>query len=647
MPFFMTAQRFSYPDIFSALFLAGAFLFAVFFHGTQDSLYGPLIIFLSVGGCLALYNRSQTGWLLPGDAFPAALGMFWIYLALSVLWSQTPYISLYFFFIFSIAPFLFFVLAGTRRATLHIGVTGAAIAALTLWALIQFFFLYDQYGPRIRHPFLDPNGLAGLINLGLAPAMAVFITAQERWKKAATAALLCLLYAALVATQSRAGILAAGVSALMILPFLARPLRDKKNRLAALLAVAAIIPLLLREYSELLHHRDLAKAILGGGSGSMADRTAIWHATWTMIREHLWGGTGLGSFPYFYGAHRLPTDRSDGYFAHMDPLQLWAETGATSFVLFYAVIGAALTRTIRAILRTDDIKTRAAILGPFGGMAALILHTHLNYHLYMPALQIPLGVLMVAWYAATAPAFPDQKSFLPSRSANIALAAACAFALLAANIWCARAAISSHYIGASARALNAGDIAAAKKNAAGAAFWGPRSKPQPPQYEARWRILELQQNGSKMPQTEKLRLYNDAMTHINEALDRQAQSSFLLGDRARLFLAGESLGLAPGGYARATADLDTALAMDPVNVGIRMDRAALSLRNGELQAGLKILEEGLRWPRPKGQADINFLVMTARLRKQLGDDRGHDQLIAVALERAKAYGLTRPARNRP
>jgi len=67
------------------------------------------------------------------------------------------------------------------------------------------------------------------------------------------------------------------------------------------------------------------------------------------------------------------------------------------------------------------------------------------------------------------------------------------------------------------------------------------------------------------------------------------------------------------------------------------------LQEGETKIALSILEEGLIWPRPRGQGDVNFLLNTAILRKQLGDKAGHDALVNDAVRRAKAYGMTKQA----
>src|SRR5690606_13058497 len=140
-------------------------------------------------------------------------------------------------------------------------------------------------------------------------------------------------------------------------------------------------------------------------------------------------------------------DQSLGYFAHMDPLQFWAEMGIAAPLLFYAILISILLRTIRAMRAAgDDVARRAEILGPFCALLAVTLHTHISFHLYLPCTLIVLGCFLAYWMAATSAVLPDDKiSFLRNRRATKMAAFAAMLAILLSASWITRASLGIHY----------------------------------------------------------------------------------------------------------------------------------------------------------------------------------------------------------
>lgn len=63
---------------------------------------------------------------------------------------------------------------------------------------------------------------------------------------------------------------------------------------------------------------------------------------------------------------------------------------------------------------------------------------------------------------------------------------------------------------------------------------------------------------------------------------------------------------------------------------------------GDFGMALRVMEEGMIWPRPKGLPDLNFITMTAQLNQLTGNKERHDQLVTSAIERARMYGYTAP-----
>ncbi|MBI4030324.1 MAG: O-antigen ligase family protein [Proteobacteria bacterium] len=618
--------------------------FGIFFHGTQDILYAPCIFAVLIAGGAMLADACGRGFSFPRTATAGFMLAYWVYLLIALSWSTAPYISFFFFLIFSIPPFLFFAFsvhpcAAEKTRVYEIAIL-AALAVLAVWAIVQFFFLFDDYGARIKHPFFDPNSMAAMMNMGLFPAAALYLRERGRRRSCLFFCLTLVFYAGLLVTQSRGGMLGMGVSMLVLLVLSARPLKERGWKIAALCALLFVLPFLIQMYGLAVHDRGIAKSFGAGLVADTTDRVALWKASWQMIRDHFWTGTGLASFTYHYGAYRMPVDRSDGYFAHMDPLQFWVEMGVAAPVLFYAVLTSILFRTVRAAnLMRGDHDARIRILGLFCAMLALVLHTHLTFHLYMPAILVPLSVLLFCWYGLTEKSVGgDARFMISSQKAKRAFMAASLFLIAVAGAWSVRASMGSYYIGRAATDIYTGALDKARDNLDRATFWTVGSRPQTPQYEALWRREKLRTQGKAMNMQEKSVLYGEALSFADEALRRQPSYVQMRNDKALLYFMGYPE-LESGGLDKAERELLLLLEEDGLSIDARLGLASIYRRKGELKKAADILEDGMIWPRPRGQPDINYLVMLANLKLQMGDRIAHDVLIAEARRRASHYGL--------
>jgi len=552
----MIRNLISRPDYLAIPLILAGFCMSLFFQGTQDVLYAPQIACLVAAGLVLLIPNIKTGWPVPRGILPVLISAYWAYLFIALQWSLTPYISTYFFFIFSILPFLFFALTMTRHSThaptLHAAAITGAIALVAIWALIQFFFLYETFGPRIRHPLLNPNNLAGIFNLGLFPVMALFMATEKRMRQILILGLVILIYTALMITQSRGAILSMIISTLVLLPFIIWPLRQYLWRKVLLLSTLVAVPSFLWFYSEAVHGRKLISAFAGGASASITDRFMLWGSTFAMIREHIWTGTGLGSFSYYYAAHRMPPDSSDGYFAHMDPLQFWAEMGIMAPVLFYAILTAILIRTILAVKAATNNKARMYIMGPFCALLALTLHTHITFHLYMPVILIPVGVLLACWYTATESVLgANRLSFMPQKLiVKRGLIAFLVITAIIATSWTTRSTLGTYYLKQAKLDLAHKNFEQAFQNISKAETWSPQSRPQTAQYGAFWRKMILNSAGDALDTAQKQTLYKEALALIDTAQQRQPSLYHLHGERALIYKAAQDHGLIENGVIR-------------------------------------------------------------------------------------------------
>lgn len=629
----------------SVLLLWTGFGFSLFFHGTDTPLYALTLIPFHALCALALLPGLRAGWPVPRTAVFTLVGLFWVYLLISLFWSTSQFTSTQFFMIFSLLPGLFmaFVCAPDRRQL--IPVIGyamlAALAVLATWAVLQYFFLYNPEKPRVHHPLLDPNNLGGLMVMGLLPSVALFATAQGRMRFLVILPL--MFYCGLLATQSRAGLLTAGLGFLVLLPFLVHYFRRTKTNFMILTVAAVAIPFLMNLIRASTAGEGLSSvADTLAVANSMDDRILLWKTALAMALDHLWTGTGLATFAYYYTGYRLPQDGSDGYFAHNDPLQLWAETGVAAPVIFYATLISILVRTIRAVKAARGNRAlMLRVISPFSAMLAIAAHSHITFHLYLPAILIPLSCLLSFWYLAAAEALGEKEIYIFSsvRRRRTAGVVAAVLIVLSAG-WIIRASVSINYISEAARDIAAGDPDGARLAVGKASFWAVPSDYNVPRYQARWRNAVLSARGGRQSADQNRVLVDEGLAAIERAIPMNRAVPHLKADRAKLYYFAYEYGLMPDGLDKAMRDLEQVIKADPLFIEGRLGLASAYSGRGELRKALAILEEGLPWPRPRGQADVNYLVTTARMKKQLGDEAGFQALINEAGARAIAYGLT-------
>jgi predicted Zn-dependent protease len=168
--------------------------------------------------------------------------------------------------------------------------------------------------------------------------------------------------------------------------------------------------------------------------------------------------------------------------------------------------------------------------------------------------------------------------------------------------------------------------------------FAPGASSRPSQYEARWRALALKQD-KNLSGPERKKLYEEGLAHIERAMKLNPAFSYLRTVRARLYMLGQQHGLNADGYDRAEDDLQYVLKADPLCLEARYMLAEIYKRQGEISRAKNALGEGLNWPRPKGQPEIDLLANVALLCKETGDDACYTRLIAEAAATAQRYKL--------
>ncbi len=629
--------------ILVALLMATSLGFAVFTYGTDDLKYGPAVVCPILASLLVLFQAWRArDMVFPVTATTMSVAAFFLYLLASVLWSTVFYTSMYFAVIFLLIPFLFF--AGTIRASSRTmlffmaGGVSVTVMAVMFWDIYQYIFMFGgEYGTRVKHPFLDPNNLAVFMNMALFPVLALAFWARDRRLKIVMGLLAVLFFLALTATNSRTAYVAAGACFVILMPVFIRQSR-RPEILAGGLVLAILIMVVVTNFltkGALVGY--LREILIFDQSVSMHDRLALWLSALQMFKDHFWLGTGLATFFFYYPSYRQPTDNSDGYFVHMDPLQIGLETGIVGYILLYAFLICVLCRTVRA-LRAPARSPRdyLLVMGPFAGLLSVCLHMHMTFCLYLPAISIPVGVLLALWYAATEQLLNDRgagNSIRYTRGAVVLLVL-----IMAVSFgWAGRATAGIYLNEKTFTLIQSNRMHEAELYLDWEQRIAPYSYYRP--YEQRANIGFTQLKGPRKPLEQRRRIAEEALKNIDEAIERQPRHGSLRNLKAMiLYLAGEDA--VPGSRQQMIDILRGVLRHDPMMIDSRIGLAKILTEQGEFGQALRLLEEGMRWPRPKGVPDLNYITQTAQANLIAGNRDRHAYLMQMVQERARMYGFT-------
>lgn len=628
---------------FWALILCAVFTASLFYQGLDSVLIAPVLMGLLIFSLGAtLIPGILHGFQVSTSATFTLVFLYWAYLAITPFWSTIPYNSVLFVYIMSGLPLVFFamVLAPDPKRLANYCMAGFAVTLLGLavWALVQFFFFFEEYGPRIHHPMLDPNNLGALFVMGFIGGLALFLRAEKLLHILLAGVLIFMFLGGLVATHSRGGQLSGIIAAIALLAMLGPKAPHLWMKIAYTLTLGFILYLVF----NFITGGDISKSfekvvVLFTHDPSIAGRLELWSSTWEIIKEHPIWGTGLGTFYHFYPEKRDLKEISDGFFAHNDPLQFWAEMGVAAPIIIYTLFVAVLLRTLKAFKALPpESWERTAIAASFCALLSVAVHIHTNFMLYVLPLLFPIGVLLAFWYVATETALgASRRAVYVAKDlrapAFIGLALACGFVVL----WIVQSSVSVWYLKEAGVAFSREDVPAAKIAVEEAQRWAPRSNDRV--YESLGRLRLYQLKGSQGSAAEREKLLQEGLAALEKAQTLSPRSSSSHNYTAMLYYLGFQQGLLPDGDEKALVVLDEILQHDPIFVAARMGQSTIYRGRNDYEEALKKLEAGLPWPRAKSVATIEYFVELYNVRTKLGDEEGAQW----ALEQAKDMNVQR------
>ena len=263
------------------------------------------------------------------------------------------------------------------------------------WSLILFISSGDQ--ARLGAPLLSPNTAATLVGAGailtlgrlLALRDARVAAADRRWEFTWLGGVLLLLSVALVLTQSRAGLSAAGLCGVGLAAcWPARPGGGGSRKKRWLLVGAAAMALLVVAEAArgvILRLPDLGEAA--------ADRKDIFAVYWTAFLDAPLFGGGLGTATYVTKLGLTPETYESLWnvqSAHNWALQWLAEGGLAATIPMTAAISTLILGAFRGL----DIRSARALLPLLFVNVMILTHGLTDFALQIPAFAMYWSFLL-------------------------------------------------------------------------------------------------------------------------------------------------------------------------------------------------------------------------------------------------------------
>ena len=337
---------------------------------------------------------------------------FFLLLTVSTLKSVNSAVSLNFVYQFMSYVLLFFLVTNNLRnqkdRSIVIFALFLSTAIVSLYGIYQYFegldktramierYYSNQYSPEFMgrlstekafSTFVFPPALAGFLILVMPLSISMCLT-KLSGRKWIYYLLSVLIFFCLILTFSKGGWIA-GLFSMMLFIFIWLTVIKgvKKN----LVAIAAAIPVLI--FTLLIVSDCLPKVNLSEFVGSFHVRLGYWKSVPSMVKDFFFLGSGPGTFGTIYPAHRLLHGR-ETQMAHNNFLQILVETGVAGFLAFIWLWIKFFGRGISLIMGSfsatpfAEKEDRMLILGCFAGITGFLLHSFVDFGLYIPGITM-------------------------------------------------------------------------------------------------------------------------------------------------------------------------------------------------------------------------------------------------------------------
>lgn len=336
---------------------------------------------------------------------------------LSLIWSNSFFISLKELPLFLAGPLLYFVITNSinderqinRILDILLLVGGLfGIYGIFQYNGIDFSFWAQNIGrQQVFGLFGNVNYFAEYLIVPIPIAVSLFLVSQNKFKRILLLIAILAMGTSLIATFTRGSYLGFG-SALIFMFFLFLISRGKgfiKNnkKIFIIILVAIIIitflfvvPTPLNKSGTVISKiKERASIIQLINEFSFGRRAAIYKFTTLMIKDHPLLGSGIGTYKYntlryqaeFFaqGENRSLYPHGFADKAHNEYLQLWAELGIIGLGIFIWLIISYFRFGLKILRKIKDEYRQGIIIGLMGAVVTVLVDSIFGFPLHLPA----------------------------------------------------------------------------------------------------------------------------------------------------------------------------------------------------------------------------------------------------------------------
>jgi O-antigen ligase len=282
-----------------------------------------------------------------------------------------------------------------------------------IFAYAKKYYLEDATGT-----YINRNHFAGLLEMVLPFTVALalrlagdlrrtaqrseakarsFLSAKELLPLVFWLFLAIVIFAALIFSRSRMGIISALASLIAILGLAGSSSQSKGTRaVVAVLVFAGVVGIVVWVGSDpvVTRFETLSQEYAQTGQ----NRVSIWRDTLKLIHQHPLFGTGLGTFSVAYTSVQTVFLSLLVDHAHCDYLELSSDLGLPGGILVFGSIFGILARAVRRYWRAEGSLDTAVCLGCIGSIIAILVHSLADFNLYIPANALVFTAMLgLAW----------------------------------------------------------------------------------------------------------------------------------------------------------------------------------------------------------------------------------------------------------
>jgi O-antigen ligase len=259
---------------------------------------------------------------------------------------------------------------------------------------------------QVFGPFVCRNHAAYYLNLclgltaGLLLGTRYFLTSERSswrgiFRDPRVLWLICgigIMFAGLVATLSRGGLIGLGIGVVTCLGLLIFQFGKRTPWIGAGLILGLSAALIFWQGSDRVSQRWDK---MGGENSTPEARIEVWTRSWPLVSQFPTFGTGLGTFGHVEQMRRQPGDNSYVFndHAHNDFLEIWIEGGTIQLLLALAIIILVFRKGYQAFRQQGDTGLGRLALGALIAFIAIVLHSFVDFGLHIPAVAVLAAVV--------------------------------------------------------------------------------------------------------------------------------------------------------------------------------------------------------------------------------------------------------------